>query len=172
MRSELNSIERNKTGFLTDLPMGTRTIGLKWVFKIKKNPDGSINKSKARLVAKGYVQRQGIDYEEVFAPVTRIETVHLLIALAASEGWEMHHLDVKSAFLHGELIEDVYVNQPEGFEKVGHEHKVYKLKKALYGLKQAPRAWNTKLDKSLKMLKFQRCAHDQAVYTKTTKIHI
>lgn len=86
------------------------------------------------VLAKGYVQKHGIDYNEVFAPVARIETVRLLTGLAASYGWEIHHLDVKTAFLHGYLKEEVYVSQPEGFEVKGKEEKVYKLKKALYGL--------------------------------------
>lgn len=91
-------------------------------------------------MAKGYVQWYGLDYEEVFAPVARIETIQLLINLAATKGWEIHHLDVKTAFLHGELKEIVYVTQPEGLDVKGSENKVYKLHKALYGLKQAPRA--------------------------------
>ena len=137
---EIASIEKNHTWLLVDLPVGAKPIGLKWVFKVKRNPDGSVNKYKARLVAKGYVQRHGIDYDEVFAPVARIETIRLIIALAASHGWEVHHLDVKTDFLHGDLKEEVYVKQPEGFEVKGSEEKVYRLSKALYGLKQAPRA--------------------------------
>lgn len=136
--------------------MGVKHIGLKWVFKIKRNADGTIIKYKARLVAKGYVKKQGVDYDEVFAPVARMETIRLVIAVAASKGWEIHHLDVKTAFLHGELREEVFVVQPEGFEVAGKEDKVYKLRKALYGLKQAPRAWNIKLNKILRELKFQR----------------
>jgi hypothetical protein len=123
-------------------------------------------KYKARLVAKGYVQKKGIDYEEVFAPVARLETVRLILAMAANRGWEVHHLDVKTAFLNGELIEDVYVTQPEGFVKEGQEQMVFKLRKALYGLKQAPRAWNVKLDSSLKKLGFQKCVTEPAVYTR------
>ena len=98
------------------------------------------SKYKARVVAKGYVQKQGIDYEEVFAPVARIETVRVILALAGSSGWRVHHLDVKTAFLNGRLEEEVYVSQPEGFEKQNAAGKVYKLSKALYGLKQAHRA--------------------------------
>ena len=116
------------------------------------------------MVAKGYVQQQGINYEEVFAPVARIETIRLLINLAASHGWEIHHLDVKTAFLHGGLKETVYVTQPEGFEVNGSEGKVYKLKKALYGFKQAPRAWNYKLNKILLSLKFERCLKEPSVF--------
>ncbi|KAD1378135.1 hypothetical protein E3N88_42917 [Mikania micrantha] len=121
---------------------------------------------KARLVAKGYVQKHGVDYGEVFAPVARIESVRLILAVAAQSGWWVHHMDVKSAFLHGELKELVYVTQPEGFVKKGAEQKVYKLTKALYGLKQAPRAWNTKLDGVLKGLGFEKCKHEPAVYRK------
>ncbi|KAF0931465.1 hypothetical protein E2562_004588 [Oryza meyeriana var. granulata] len=103
---------------------------------------GEVIKHKARLVAKGYVQQPGVDFDEVFAPVARIESVRLLLALAAQEGWPVHHMDVKSAFLNGELIEEVYVRQPPGFTVAGHEDKVLRLDKALYGLRQAPRAWS------------------------------
>lgn len=137
---ELSSIERKKTWNLVELPTRAKPIGLKWVFKIKRNSDGSINKYKARLVAKGYVQKHGINFDEVFAPVARIETICFIIALAASEGWEVHHLDVKTAFLHGELSKEVFVSQPEGYEEEGSKGMVYKLNKALYGLRQAPRA--------------------------------
>ncbi|KAL9265744.1 Retrovirus-related Pol polyprotein from transposon RE2-like protein, partial [Drosera capensis] len=131
-----------------------------------KDSDGRVIKHKARLVAKGYVQRQGIDFEEVFAPVAKLDTVRVVLALAANRSWEVHHMDVKSAFLNGELEEEVYVTQPEGFEVQGQKHLVYRLSKALYGLRQAPRAWNTQLDKSLKELGFTRCSQEQAVYTR------
>lgn len=139
---------------------------MKWVFKLKRDTDGKIVKHKARLVAKGYVQKQGIDFDEVFAPVTRLETVRLLLALAAKNGWEVHHLDVKSAFLNGDLQETVYVSQPEGFVKKNKEHLVYQLVKALYGLRQAPRAWYAKLSKCLENLGFTKCPYEHAVYTK------
>lgn len=151
---EIASIVKNKTWDLADLPKGAKAIGLKWIFKIKRNSDGSINKYKSRLVAKGYIQRHGVDFEEVFAPVARIETVRFIIALAASRGWRIHHLDVKTAFLHGDLKETVFLSQPEGFKVKGSEDKVYKLNKALYGLRQAPRAWNEKLNKVLEKLQF------------------
>ena len=108
MESEIQSINKNKTWELVKLLAGQKPIGLKWVYKLKKNAEGEIVKYKARLVAKGYVQRQGIDYEEVFAPVARLETVRLILVLAANRSWEVHHLDVKTTFLNGELIEDVY----------------------------------------------------------------
>jgi hypothetical protein len=100
-------------------------------YKLKKDTKGVVVKYKARLVAKGYVQRQGVDYEEVFASVARLETVRLLLALAAQEEWKVHHMDFKSAFLNGDLMKEVYVEQPIGYEKKGEEEKVYKLKKAL-----------------------------------------
>lgn len=112
---ELFSIEKNETWELVELPVGSKAIGLKWIFKIKRNADGTISKYKARLVVKGYVQRHGVDFDEVFAPVARMETIRLIIGVAATNGWEIHHLDVKTAFLHGELKEEVYVQQPEGF---------------------------------------------------------
>ncbi|KAL4581058.1 hypothetical protein LXL04_017266 [Taraxacum kok-saghyz] len=137
MQTELDVIEKNKTWQLVDLPPGHKAIGLKWVFKVKKYKLGKVVKHKARLVAKGFVQKQGIDFDEVFAPVAWLNTVRLILALAAQHGWVVHHLDVKSAFLNGDLKEEVYV---------------LKLSKALYGLRQAPRAWNIRLDKSLKGL--------------------
>jgi hypothetical protein len=166
MESELHSINKNGTWELTTLPPGQKPIGLKWVFKLKRNSEGEVMKHKARLVAKGYVQKEGIDFEEVFAPVARLDTIRLILAMAANRGWQVHHLDVKSAFLNGELEEEVYVTQPEGFVKDGKEKHVYKLSKALYGLRQAPRAWNVKLDRSLKNLKFSKCANEPVVYTR------
>ncbi|KAJ9560140.1 hypothetical protein OSB04_005300 [Centaurea solstitialis] len=166
MKSELDAIERNKTWSLVDLPAGRKPIGLKWLFKLKRDPNGKIIKYKARLVAKGYVQKPGVDFDEVFAPVARLETIRILLALASSRGWKVHHLDVKSAFLNGNLEEEVYVTQPEGYVKANHPEQVYKLSKALYGLRQAPRAWNSRLDKCLKGLKFERCGLEHAVYTR------
>jgi hypothetical protein len=116
MNEEIKSIEENGTWKLCELPKGHKPIGLKWVFKLKKNPDGTIVRHKARLVAKGYAQRHGVDFEEVFAPVARLESVRLLMALAAQYSWQIHQMDVKSAFLNGDLIEEVYVSQPPGFE--------------------------------------------------------
>ncbi|KAJ9552987.1 hypothetical protein OSB04_017032 [Centaurea solstitialis] len=142
MTSEIESIEKNKTWKLVPLPKHAKPIGLKWLFKIKRNADGSISRYKARVVAKGYVQEYGIDFDEVFAP---------------------------TAFLHGELKEEVYVSQPEGFENVGEQRKVYKLEKALYGLRQAPKAWNIKLNGILREMGFQRCLHQSAVYTKVSR---
>lgn len=166
MREELQSIEDNATWELTELPTGHKPIGLKWVYKVKKDSHGEIVKYKSRLVAKGYVRRQGVDFDEVFAPVARMETVRLLIGLAAQEDWDVHHMDVKSAFLNSELSEEVYGSQPPGFTVNEQEHKVLKLRKALYGLRQAPRAWNSKLDRSLVSLGFERSPLEHVVYKK------
>ncbi|CAA6661430.1 unnamed protein product [Spirodela intermedia] len=166
MEEEMASIEENRTWSLVDLPHGRRAIGLKWVYKVKRDENRAVAKYKARLVVKGYAQRQGIDYDEVFAPVARLDTVRLLIALAAHEGWKVHHMDVKSAFLNGDLKEEVYVEQPAGFISTGNEHKVFKLKKALYGLHQAPRAWNAKLDETLLLFRFRKSPSEHAIYTR------
>ncbi|KAK1432653.1 hypothetical protein QVD17_09551 [Tagetes erecta] len=172
MDSELESIEKNRVWVLTDAPWNQTPIGLKWLYKIKRDAKGKITRHKARLVAKGYVQQLGIDFEDTFAPVARMETIRLILALAGKMGWLVYHLDVKTAFLHGDLKETVYVKQPEGYERKGEEHKVYKLTKALYGLKQAPRCWNIKLNGVLKELGFKRCAHEQAVYVRVKGIDI
>ena len=164
MKQELQAVEKNKTWELVDLPAGHRPISLKWVFKLKKDEKGVVTKHKARLVARGFVQQEGIDFDDAFAPVARMESVRVLLALAAQEGWKVHHMDVKSAFLNGDLKEEVYVRQPPGFTVAGEEGKVYRLKKALYGLRQAPRAWNAKLDITLKKMGFQQSAHEAAVY--------
>jgi len=169
MMAEMKSIQENRTWELASLPTSHRAIGLKWVFKVKKDPDGNVIKHKARLVAKGYAQREGVDFEEVFAPVARIETVRLLIALAAQSGWQVHHMDVKSAFLNGELMEEVYVQQPPGFVVENSSGKVLRLKKALYGLRQAPRAWNARLDSELLKLGFVRNLLEHAVYRRSDK---
>ena len=109
MNMEMKAIEKNKTWELTDAPKGVKPIGVKWIFKTKLNESGKVEKFKARLVAKGYAQRYGVDYTKVFAPVARLDTVRVLLALEAQHGWEVYQLDVKSAFLHGELKEEVFV---------------------------------------------------------------
>lgn len=109
MKEELQAIEENQTWILTELPQDRRAIGLKWVFKVKKDENGKVVRHKARLVVKGYAQKKGVDYDEVFAPVARMETIRTLLALAAHQRWEVHHMDVKSAFLNGDLEEEVFV---------------------------------------------------------------
>lgn len=130
----MDSIIQNGTWHLADLPPGHRAIGLKWVYKVK-DTQGAIAKYQARLVAKGYVQQANVDFEEVFTLVARLESIRLLVALSAEHGWVVHHMDVKSAFLNGELAEEVYVKQPPGFILASKEDKVLRLDKALYGLR-------------------------------------
>eukprot|EP00253_Pinus_taeda_P021754 PITA_21754 len=141
MQKEYDALIKNGTWKLVDLPFGTKPIGCKWVYKNKYKADGSLDKHKARLVAKGFAQKEGVDYEETFAPTAKWATIRTLFALAAQNGWKVHQMDVKTAFLNGDLKENVFMSQPEGFAVKGHEHKVCKLVKSLYGLKQAPRAW-------------------------------
>lgn len=166
MRNEIQAIEKNNTWELVNLPEEAKKIGVKWVFKTKLNEDGNVDKHKARLVVKGYAQEEGIDYEEVFAPVARWDTIRILLAVAAQRGWKVHQLDVKSAFLYGELKEVVYVEQPEGFVKRGEEDKVYLLKKALYGLKQAPRAWFSRIEGYFKQVGFCKSSYDHTLFIK------
>ncbi|KAJ3692026.1 hypothetical protein LUZ60_012376 [Juncus effusus] len=166
MNEEIKAIERNQTWELVELPKGSQPIGVKWVYKKKMNAQGEIQRYKARLVAKGYRQKAGINYDEVFAPVARMETIRLLIAQAAQFKWQIFQMDVKSAFLNGVLEEEVYVEQPPRYMKIGEEKKVLKLKKALYGLKQAPRAWNTRIDTYFKENGFTQCPYEHALYVK------
>jgi hypothetical protein len=149
MEVEHESLMKIKTWDLTSLPSGKKPIGCKWVYKVKYKADGTLKKYKARLVAKLFSQREGIDYEEIFSPTTKMSTIHLVLAMPAQRGWKVHQMDVKSAFLNGDLNEVVYMCQPEGFQVAGKDHLVFKLKKALYGLKQAPMAWYIKIDRYL-----------------------
>ncbi|KAE8671027.1 hypothetical protein F3Y22_tig00112000pilonHSYRG00251 [Hibiscus syriacus] len=166
MNEEIEAIDRNNTWELAELPKGSQPIGVKWVFKKKMNAQGEIERYKARLVAKGYKQKAGIDYDEVFAPVARMETIRLLISQAAQFKWPIFQMDVKSAFLNGVLEEDIYIEQPPGYVKVEEDKKVLKLKKALYGLKQAPRAWNTRIDTYFMENGFKKCPYEHALYAK------
>jgi hypothetical protein len=154
MQSEMDTVEKNCTWELTDLPRGHNAITLKWVFKLKRDEAGAIIKHKPHLVAHGFVQWEGIDFDDTFTPVERMESVRLLFALAAQEGWRVHHIGVKSAFLKDDLKKEVYVHQPSGFVIPSMEGKVLRLRKAFYGLRQAPRAWNAILDSTLKGMGF------------------
>ena len=145
MQEELNQFERNEVWELVPNPGNKRIIRTKWVFKNKMDENGIITRNKARLVAQGYNQEEGIDFEETFAPVARLEAIRLLLAYACSLDFELFQMDVKSAFLNRFINEEVYVKQPPGFEDFKHPNHVFKLKKALYGLKQAPRAWYDRL---------------------------
>lgn len=166
MDDEIDAIERNDTWELTDLPSGHKTIDVKWVYKTKLKENGDVDKYKARLVAKGYKQEYGIDYNEFFAPVARHDTIRLVTAFAAQNSRPIYQLDVKSAFLHGNLDEQVFVKQPPGYVKNGSENKVYRLKKALYGLKQAPRAWYSRIEAYFLKAGFHKCPYEHTLFVK------
>ena len=123
MDDEMSSLERNNTWVLTELPTGKRALLNKWVFKIKVEPDGR-RRFKARLVVKGYSQRKGIDYAEIFSPVVKLTTIRILLSIVASENLHLEQMDVKTAFLHGDLDEEIYMQQPEGFAAPSKEHMV------------------------------------------------
>lgn len=166
MIDELNSIEKNQTWELIQLPDGKKAIDVKWVFKLKSNREGKVVKHKARLVARGFLHKEGFDYTEVLSPVARHETIRLVIAVATSNAWPLYHLDVKSAFKNGTLEEIVYVTQPHGFIIKGKEDIVFKLNKALYGLKQAHRAYNKRTDKFFIEQGFKKYLVEHGVYVK------
>ncbi|KAL0548871.1 hypothetical protein IC582_013348 [Cucumis melo] len=166
MDEEIKAIKKNNTWELSTLPNGKKAVGVKWVFKIKRNEKGEVERYKARLVAKGYSQRKDIDYDEVFALVARLETIRLLIALATQNNWKIFQMDVKSAFLNGYLEEEVYLEQPPGYSVKGQEDKVLKLEKTLYGLKQAPRMWNSRINKYFLDNGYLRCPYEHSLYIK------
>jgi hypothetical protein len=141
MMEEYQSIMKNDVWEIVPRPEGKSVVTSKWVYKIKHAVDGSIDKYKARFVARGFSQQEGEDYDETFAPVSRYTSIRAIISLATSMGWSLHQMDVKTAFLNGVIEEEVYIEQPQGFEVHPRETHVCRLKKALYGLKQAPRAW-------------------------------
>ncbi|CAL8169320.1 unnamed protein product [Prunus armeniaca] len=171
MEEEIRVIKKNSTWELVDRPKSKDIIGLKWIYKTKYNEDGSIQKHKARLVAKGYSQQPRVDFNETFAPVVRMETIRIVLALAAQLKTQVFQLDVKSAFLNGELEEEVYVEQPQGYIEKGNEDKVCRLRKALYGLKQAPRAWNSKIDQYFCQSGFVRSPSEPSLYLKKEGTH-
>eukprot|EP00253_Pinus_taeda_P003789 PITA_03789 len=166
MDEEINTIERNKTWDLVELPKVKEVIGVKWVYKTKSNVEGKIERHNARLVVKRYKQQYGRDYEEMFAPVARMETMRAVLSIAAQNKWKVYQMDVKSAFLNGVLMEEVYIEQPAGYEKKGQKHKVCRLKKALYGLKQAPRVWYSRIDSYLLENRFEKCEGEPTLYIK------
>nr|AAS01934.1 putative Integrase core domain containing protein [Oryza sativa Japonica Group] len=164
VRSEMDSIIANGTWEVTERPYGCKPVGCKWVFKKKLRPDGTIEKYKARLVAKGYTQKEGEDFFDTYSPVARLTTIRVLLSLAASHGLLVHQMDVKTAFLNGELDEEIYMDQPDGFVVEGQEGKVCKLLKSLYGLKQAPKQWHEKFDKTFTSAGFAVNEADKCVY--------
>ncbi|KAK6122665.1 hypothetical protein DH2020_043593 [Rehmannia glutinosa] len=164
MQEELNQFERNDVWELVPCPPSQTIIGTKWVFRNKLDDQGNIVRNKARLVAQGYCQEEGIDYDETFAPVARLEAIRILLAYSCFKNFKLYQMDVKSAFLNGIIQEEVYVKQPPGFENFSKPNDVYKLKKALYGLKQAPRAWYDRLSSFLLQNGFTRGKVDTTLF--------
>ncbi|XP_071913959.1 uncharacterized protein [Coffea arabica] len=169
IKSEVDSILQNHTWELVDLPPGCRPLGSKWIFKRKIKPDGSVDKYKARLVIKGYKQQEGLDYFDTYSPVTRINSIRIILAIAALRKLEIHQMDVKTAFLNGDLDEEIYMEQPEGFITPEKGNKVCKLVKSLYGLKQAPKKWHEKFDNVMITNGYKINVCDKCVYTKETE---
>ncbi|GJS52377.1 putative ribonuclease H-like domain-containing protein [Tanacetum coccineum] len=172
MQEELLQFKLQQVWILVDLPFGKKAIGTKWVFRNKRDERSIVVKNKARLVAQGHRQEEGIDYDEVFAPVARIEAIRLFLAFASYKGFLVYQMDVKSAFLYGTIEEEVYVHQPPGFVDPAHPNKVYKVVKALYGLHQAPRAWYETLSSFLLENGFRRGTIDKTLFIKKNKSDI
>ena len=162
MEKEMESLHKNDVWDLVKLPKGRKAVGSKWVFKLKVGPDGMVHRHKARLVAQGFSQKYGLDYDETFSPVVRFESLRTVIALAVQNELKLHQMDVTTAFLNGELDEEVYMMQPEGFAAKGQEDLVCKLKRSI--LKQSPRCWNSALDNQLKRMGFVQAKGDPCIY--------
>ncbi|MCO5605633.1 hypothetical protein L7F22_059816 [Adiantum nelumboides] len=166
MDDEIDALVKNETWNLVRLPSGKKAIGSKWVYKVKCKSDGSVERYKARLVAKGYAQTKGLDYDETFSPVAKMTTVKLVIAMASMSGWKLWQIDVNNTFLNGDLEEEVYMIQPEGYQHPEFPYYVCRLKKELYGLKQAPRAWCEKITRFLKKIGFKQSTTDYSLFLK------
>ena len=169
MDEEMEALVDNKTWVLVPKGVTQKPIGCKWVFKVKHNSDGSVARYKARLVAKGFAQTYGIDYEETFSPVAKMTTIRTLLAVAAAKSWKLYQLDVKNAFLNGDLLEEIYMEQPQGYVHPKFPTYICKLKKALYGLKQAPRAWYHKLVVYLMQNGFRESDADPSLFVNEKK---
>ena len=149
MKEELKSMAENNVWDLVELPEGFKQVGYKWVFKTKRDSNGNIERFKARLVAKGYTQKDGIDYKETFSPVSKKDSLRIIMALVAQYDLELHQMDVKTTFLNEDIEEEIYMDQPEGFSMEGKDHKVCKLKKSIYVLKQASMQWYLKFNDTI-----------------------
>jgi hypothetical protein len=172
MDEEMASLDKNEAWDLVELPTGRNPIGNKWVFKKKLNAEGKVEKYKARLVAKGYSQVEGIDFGEIFSPVAKLTSIRFMLSVVAAFDFEVEQMDVKTTFLHGDLEEEIYMKQPEGYVVKGKKELVCKLKKSLYGLKQSPRMWYQKFDTYMLGLGFTRRKEDHCVYFKLIGDHL
>ena len=166
MENEILALKWNNTWDKCTLPEGKKTVGCKWVFTIKYHADGTIERYKARLVAKGYTQTYGIDYSETFSPVAKIDTIRVLFSIAANKDWPLYQFDVKNAFLHGEIEEEVYMQAPPGFSKEFDQGEGCRLRRALYGLKQSPRAWFGRFTAAMKKFGYKQSHSDHTLFLK------
>ena len=166
MRDEMQSMKHNKVWELVELPEGCKPVGCKWIYKTKRDSKGKIERFKARLVAKGFTQREGIDFNVTFSPVSTKDAFRVIMALVAHFDMELHQMDVKTAFLNGDLYEEVYMEQPEGFKEDDCKHLVCKLKKSIYGLKQASRQWYLKFEEVITSSGFMENKVERCVYHK------
>ncbi|RVW53045.1 Retrovirus-related Pol polyprotein from transposon RE1 [Vitis vinifera] len=167
MNEEMKSLQKNETWELVECPPGKKPVGCRWIYTVKYKADGSIKRFKARLVAKWYTQTYGIDYTETFAPIAKINTIRVLLSLAANLDWPLQQFDVKNVFLHGELSEEVYMDLPPGCMVSEKQcQKVCKLKKSLYGLKQSPRAWFGRFTKSMRAFGYRQSNSDHTLFLK------
>lgn len=164
MLEEYNALMTNNTWCLVPRPAGTNVITGKWIFRHKHNSDGSLARYKARWVVRGFNQEHGVDYDETFSPVVKPATIHTVLSIATSSSWAIHQLDVKNAFLHGNLTETVYCSQPAGFVNASFPNHVCKLNKSLYGLKQAPRTWFLRFTTFLHTLGFKQSKSDSSLF--------
>ena len=160
----MNSMKSNRVWDLVELPNGVKPVGCKWVFKTKKDSLGNIERHKARFVAKGFTQREGIDYTETFSSVSKKDSLRIIMALVSHFDFDLPQMDVKTTFLNGNLKEEVYMKQPEGFSSSEGEHLVCKLKKSIYGLKQASRQWYLKFHEVINSFGFEENIMDQCIY--------
>ena len=164
---EMESLQKNKTWVLVDRVLGQKPIGCRWIFKRKAGIDGVEDpRYKGRLVAKGYAQKEGVDFQEIFSPVAKHVSIRFLLSMLVHFDMELQQMDVKTAFLHGYLDEDIYMEQPEGYIDKEHPEKVCLLKRSLYGLRQSPRQWNTRFDEFILSHGFTRSEYDICVYYK------
>jgi hypothetical protein len=166
MEEEMEALQKNDTWELVPPPYGKKTVGCRWIFTVKHNADGSVSRYKARLVARGFTQTYGIDYDETFAPVAKMNTIRVLLSLAANMDWPLKQFDVKNAFLHGNLSEEVYMDLPPGYGTNPSTNLVCKLKKSLYGLKQSPRAWFGRFTQSMRQFGYKQSNSDHTLFFK------
>jgi hypothetical protein len=166
MKNEMKALERNSTWDLVELPRDRKIVGCKWVYKLKKDVDDKVERYKARLVVKVYSQKEGIEFHDIFSPVVKIVSIQSVLVLVSLLDLELEKLDVKTAFLHGDLDEEIYMEQPEGFVQNHSKKFVCKLKKSLYGLRQSRRKWYKKFDSFMVSQNYTRSKYDHCVYFK------